>query len=151
MYSIDERIAVVSYRLRGMTYDEARDNFTRKFLKPAPTRHAIKNMVNKFKRTGSVADEQRTGRPAVTDETTQRIQEAITRSPSASTRRLRRELDIAHTTVELEEHIENAGYVAYRGIAQNGHANADIIVLIEEISLVPGPSKKKKIEEKKQH
>ncbi|PSN46145.1 hypothetical protein C0J52_22066 [Blattella germanica] len=42
--------------------------------------------------------------------------------------------------------IENSGYVAYRGIAQNGHANADIIVKIEEISPVPGPSKKKKIE-----
>ncbi|PSN39369.1 hypothetical protein C0J52_13588 [Blattella germanica] len=56
-------------------------------------------MVNKFKRTGSVADEQQTGRPAVTDETTQRIQEAITRSPSASTRRLSRKLHIAHTTV----------------------------------------------------
>ncbi|PSN33092.1 hypothetical protein C0J52_21438 [Blattella germanica] len=54
-------------------------------------------MVNKFKRTGSVADEQRTGR--LTDETIQRIQEAITRSLSASTRRLSRELDIAHTTV----------------------------------------------------
>lgn len=99
MYTIAERIAVVSYRLCGMTYDEARDNFTRKFHKPAPTRHAIKKMVNKFKRTGSVTDEQRTGRPAVADETVERIQEAITRSPSASTRRISRELGIAHTTV----------------------------------------------------
>ena len=28
MYSIEERIAVVSYRLGGMTYDEARDMWT---------------------------------------------------------------------------------------------------------------------------
>ena len=72
---------------------------TRKFHKPAPTRHAIKKMVNKFKRTGSVIDEQRTERPAVAIETVQRIQEAITRSPSASTRRLSRELGNAHPTV----------------------------------------------------
>ncbi|PSN53947.1 hypothetical protein C0J52_12539 [Blattella germanica] len=45
---------------------------------------------------------------------------------------------------ELKENIENTGYVAYRAIAQNGLANSDIIVPIEEISPVPGPSKKKK-------
>ena len=56
-------------------------------------------MVNKFKLTGSVTDEQRTGIPAVANETVQRIQQVITRSPSATTRRLSRELGIAHTTV----------------------------------------------------
>ena len=82
-----------------MTYEEARESFTRKFHKLDPTRHAIKKMVNKFKRTGSFTDEQQTGRLAVANETVQNIQEAITRSPSASTRRLSRELGIAHTTV----------------------------------------------------
>ena len=71
----------------------------RKFHKLAPTRHAIKKMVNKFERTGSVTNEHRTGRPAVENETVQSIQEAITRSPSASTRRLSRELGITHTSV----------------------------------------------------
>ena len=99
MYTIEERTAVISYRLHGMMYEEARENFTCKFHKLAPIRHAIKKMVNKFKRTGSVTDEQRTGRPAVANETVQRIQEAITHSPSASTRRLSRELGIALTTV----------------------------------------------------
>ena len=73
MYRIEERTAVNSYRLRGMTYEEARDSFTRKFHKLAPTRHAIKKMVNKFKQTGSVTDEQRTGRPTVANETVKRI------------------------------------------------------------------------------
>ena len=82
-----------------MTYEEARESFTHKFHKLDPTTHAIKKMVKKFKRTGSVTDEQRTGRPAVASETVQRFQEAITRSPSAPTRRLSRELGIAHTTV----------------------------------------------------
>ena len=96
MYTIEERTAVISYRL---TFEEGWESFTRIFHKLAPTRHAIKKMVNKFKRTGSVTEEHRTGRPAVANETVQRIQEAITRSPSASTRRLSRELGIAHTTV----------------------------------------------------
>ena len=82
-----------------MMYEETRESFTRKFHNPAPNRHAIKKMVNKFKRTGSVTDEQRTGRPAVANKIVQRIQEEITRSPSASTRRLSRELGIAHTTM----------------------------------------------------
>ena len=86
MYTREERTAVISYRLREMTYEVARDRFTRKFHKLAPTRGAIKKMVKKFKRTGSVTDEQRTGRLAVANETVQRIQEVITRSPSASTR-----------------------------------------------------------------
>ena len=38
-------------------------------------------MVNKFMRPGSVTDEQRTGRPAVANETVQRIQEAIYTQP----------------------------------------------------------------------
>ena len=99
MYTIEERTAVISYRLRGMTYEEAQESFTRKFHKLAHISHDIKQMVNKFKLTGSVTDEQRTGRPAVANETVQRLQEAITRSPSASIRRLSNELGIAHTTV----------------------------------------------------
>ena len=82
-----------------MMYEEVRESFTRKFHKLAPTRRAIKKMVNKFKRTSSVTDEHRTGRLAVANETVQRIQEAITGSPSVSIRRLSRELGIAHTTV----------------------------------------------------
>ena len=82
-----------------MTYEEARESFTRKFHELAPTRHAFKKMVNKFKRSGSVTDEHRTERPAVANETVQGIQEAITRSPSASTRRLSREIGISHTTL----------------------------------------------------
>ena len=48
-----------------MTYEEARESFTRKFHKLATTRRAIKKMVNKFKRTGSVTDEHQTGRSAI--------------------------------------------------------------------------------------
>ena len=58
-----------------------------------------KKLANKFKRTGNVADAKRSGRPSTSDETMARIDEAITRSPSASTRRLSRELGIPQSTV----------------------------------------------------
>ena len=74
MYTIEERTAVISYRLREMTYEEARESFMRKFHKLGHTRHVIEKMVKKFKRTGSVADEPQTERPAVPNETVQRIQ-----------------------------------------------------------------------------
>ena len=70
-----------------MTYEEARESFTRKFHKLAPTRHAIKKMVKKFKRTGSVTEEQRTGRPAVANETVQRIQEAAPQHEASISKR----------------------------------------------------------------
>ena len=81
MLTKEERIAVVSARLRSMTYEQTRADFARKFRKPGPTRLALKNLVNKFQPTGSVADEERPGRPAVPPDTVQNVQDAITRSP----------------------------------------------------------------------
>ena len=52
-----------------MTYEQAREDFARKLRKPDPTRLDIKNLVNKFQRTGSVADEERPGRPAAPPDT----------------------------------------------------------------------------------
>ena len=97
MLSKEERIAVVSVHLRGMTFEQTRADFARKFRKPGPTRLAIKNLVNTFQRTGSVSDEERPGRPAVPPDTVQNVQDAITRSPSASTRILSRELGTPKT------------------------------------------------------
>lgn len=50
-------------------------------------------------RTGSVADERRSGRPSTSQERVEAIREAIERSPRASTRRLSRELAIPRATV----------------------------------------------------
>ena len=72
------RLAVVSARLRGLTYEQTRADVARKFREPGPTRLAIKNLVNKFQRTCSVADEERPGRPAVPPDTVQNVQDAIT-------------------------------------------------------------------------
>ena len=79
--------------------EQTRADFARKFRKPGPTRLAIKNLVNRFQRTGSVADEERPGRPDVPPDTVQNVHYTITLSPSASTRRLSRELGIPQITV----------------------------------------------------
>ncbi|KAJ4425735.1 hypothetical protein ANN_27931 [Periplaneta americana] len=67
--------------------------------KPGPSRQAVRDLVNKFQRTGNVADEERLGRPATTPQTVQAIQDATTRSPTTSTRRLSRELHVSQSTV----------------------------------------------------
>ena len=99
MLTIEERIALVSARLRLLSYEQVRQDFERKFHKPAPTRANIRMLVNKFKRTGSVVDEKRSGRPQTSANDVELIQQAIKRSPGASTRRLSNELDIPRTTV----------------------------------------------------
>ena len=50
----EEQVAIVSTRVRGLSYEDARVEFTHKFRKPAPTRAHFRLLVNKFKRTGSV-------------------------------------------------------------------------------------------------
>ncbi|PSN48327.1 hypothetical protein C0J52_03411 [Blattella germanica] len=99
MFTIEERIGVVPDRLRGLRYDAVRADFTRRFRKPGPTNVTIRQLVNKFNRTGSVHDDTLSSRPSVPEGTVQRILEAIERSPSASTRRPSRELELPQSSV----------------------------------------------------
>ncbi|PSN49026.1 hypothetical protein C0J52_09643 [Blattella germanica] len=57
MYTIGKRKDIVAARLRGQSYEEVRNRFQRKFRKPAPSRGNIQILVNKFMRTGSVAEQ----------------------------------------------------------------------------------------------
>ncbi|GFU19536.1 hypothetical protein NPIL_219191 [Nephila pilipes] len=62
MSTIKEKIAVVSARLQGMSHKQVREDFVRKFKKPDPSRQAIRDIVNKFQRSGNFADENRSGK-----------------------------------------------------------------------------------------
>ena len=62
MFTVEERIAVVVGRVRGQSYRQVREAFQRKFRKPAPMQQNIQMLVNKFMCTGSLADEQQSGR-----------------------------------------------------------------------------------------
>lgn len=67
----------------------------------------MKSLINKLKRTGSVVDEQRPGIPFITLDTVQRVEYAITRSPSASTRTLTRKLGNVHIAFKLYVNLKN--------------------------------------------
>jgi hypothetical protein len=99
MFNIEERVANISALLRGLSYQQAQQGFKRKFRKPVPTRASIPFLFNKFKRTGSVLDEKRSGRPRISQDDVGHIQQAIEQSPRASIRRLSNQLDIPRTTV----------------------------------------------------
>jgi hypothetical protein len=63
MLNNEEKVAIVSARLCGLSCQQLQQGFERKFRKPAPTRANIRLLFNKFKRRGSVLDEKRSGRP----------------------------------------------------------------------------------------
>jgi transposase len=99
MLNNEERVAIVTARLHGLSYQQVQQSFERQFRKPAPTRANIRLLVNKFKRTGSVLDEKRSGRPQISEDDAGRILQATEQSPHASIRRLSNQLDIPRTTV----------------------------------------------------
>jgi transposase len=99
MLNIESRVAIVSVQLRGLSYQQVQQNFEGKFRKPAPTRASIRLVVNKFKRTGSVLDGKRSGRPQSSEDDVGCIQQVVEQSPRASIRRLNSQLDIPRTTV----------------------------------------------------
>jgi hypothetical protein len=57
MLNTEERVAIVSAPLRGLSYQQVQQYFERTFRKPTPARVYIRLLVNMFKRTGSVLDQ----------------------------------------------------------------------------------------------
>ncbi|PSN29373.1 hypothetical protein C0J52_28463, partial [Blattella germanica] len=98
LFAIEERIGVDRARLRELRYDAERADYIRRSQKPDPTNVTIHQLVNKFNSTVSVHDDTRSGRSSVPEGTVQRIQEAIERSTSASTRHLSHELELPQST-----------------------------------------------------
>ena len=69
----EERVFVVMARIRGEKCNDLRDKFRRKFRKSGQTDNKICSLVNKFKRTGSVHDENGRGRKRIDPSETERI------------------------------------------------------------------------------
>ena len=65
-----------------MKCEKIRDNFERKFHKESPTDKAIRELLTKFQRTGSVLDDSRNGRPRKSGERME-----FEEDPQLSTRR----------------------------------------------------------------
>ena len=95
----EERVFVVMARIRGEKCNDLRDKFRRKFRKPGPTDNAIRSLVNKFKRTGSVTDENGRGRKRIDPTETERIQHLFEDEPRTSIRKASMQLNIPPSTV----------------------------------------------------
>jgi hypothetical protein len=63
MMDVKERVFVVICKIKDMKCEKIRDGFERKFHKKCPTDKAISDLLTKFRRTGSVHDDNRNGRP----------------------------------------------------------------------------------------
>ena len=87
-------------------------NFRRLYGGSPPDVKSIKSWYQKFKETGSVDDLKRTGRPRTSEETVNAVHTSFQRSPSQSTRRAARELQVPQLTVVdiLHKHLQFRAY-----------------------------------------
>ncbi|GFT37778.1 hypothetical protein TNCV_4128561 [Trichonephila clavipes] len=77
MFSTEERIAIVSWKLDGKTYEKVYQLRQQRYAKEPSTRVNIRVLVNKFRRTGSMEDEKRPGRSSTSDDTVKRLPEFV--------------------------------------------------------------------------
>jgi predicted HTH transcriptional regulator len=99
MMDVEERVFVVTCKKKGMKCEKIRDNFEMKFHKKNPTDKAIRALLTKFQRTGSVHDDSRNGRPRKTGERMELVPEAFEEDPQLSTRRASNMLEISGASI----------------------------------------------------
>lgn len=74
-------------------------SFRTQYGKDPPSNNATRRWVNQFQEAGSVLDGRGKGRPSISQEDDDRIQEAFSRSPQKSARRTSLQVGIARTIV----------------------------------------------------
>lgn len=74
-------------------------HFRTKFNKDPPTANSIRRWYAQFKASGCLCKGKSTGRPAVSEETVERVRASFTRSPRKSTNEASRELNVPQPTV----------------------------------------------------
>ena len=99
MMDVEERMFVVTCKIKGMKCEKIRDNFERKFHKKCPTDKAIRELLTKFQRTGSVHDDRRNGRRRKSGERMELVREAYEEDPQLSTRRASYILEIPRPSI----------------------------------------------------
>ena len=65
-----------------------------------PHRNTIVNLYNKFKKTGSVLDADRSGRPSIDDETKEKIKNHVHENPQSSIRQTAKLADTSYSSVQ---------------------------------------------------
>jgi transposase len=101
--SIEERVFLVEYVFReGNIYtDFVKEQCAEKFPEtPVPHHSAVRRLIEKFRKTGSVLDAERSKRPSeLNDKKLMDISDSELWSPSESLHRLVQEKNIGHATV----------------------------------------------------
>jgi hypothetical protein len=99
MMDVEERVFVVTCKIKGMRFEKIRDSFERKFHKKNPTDKAIRELLTKFLRTGSVHDDSRSGRPRKSGERMEFVLEAFEEDSQLSIRRASNMLEIPLSSI----------------------------------------------------
>jgi transposase len=99
MMDVEERVFVVTCKIKGMKCEKIRHTFERKFQNKGPTEKAIGESLTKFQRTGSVHDDSRDGRPRKYEERIELVREAFEEDPQLSTRRASNMLEIPRASI----------------------------------------------------
>jgi hypothetical protein len=80
-------------------YEKIRDNFERTFYKKGPTDEAIRELLTKFRRNGSVHDDSRNGRPRKSGEKMEFVRQTFDEDPQLSTCRASNMLEIPRASI----------------------------------------------------
>jgi hypothetical protein len=99
MMDVHECIFVVTCHIKGMKFSNVWKTFSRRFHKPSPTDKAIRALVVKFKRPGSVHDKSRCGCLRTACESTESFHQVFEGYKKLSVRNASSRLNIFITTV----------------------------------------------------
>jgi len=86
MMDVEERVFVVTCKIKGIKCEKIGDNFERKFHKKFPTDKIIRELLTKFQRTGSVLDDSRNRHPRKSGERMEFVRETFEEDPQLPTR-----------------------------------------------------------------
>ena len=146
MMDVEERVFVVTCKLKGIKYEKIRDGFERKFHKKNPTDKAIREILTKFQRTGSVHDGRRSGRPGKSGERMELAREAFEEDPQLSIHRASNMLEIPRSSIHIillcdlkkknPFHIQVFHSLQEEGYPSRVAMRAELIDQIESVNLI---------------
>lgn len=102
MLSLEQRTWLVEYVFKaGGKYTlDVQQQFTDNFQRNPPHRDTVRDLISKFRSTGSVLDAERSGRPVVlTEMKLNSISDKILQKPETPMRRLAQEVEVSKSTV----------------------------------------------------
>jgi transposase len=99
MANVQEKAKCVLWFFETKSVIKTQRRFRTQYGKDPPSDNAIRRWLKQFKETGCVLHRKGAGRPSISQEDVDRIQEAFSESPQKSTRQAALQLGIPQTTV----------------------------------------------------